>query len=173
MLLYLIRHAHAVKEEDDPLRPLSPRGRDEVRRLAVFLQANRALAPSQIWHSPLLRARETAEGLAAALGLEGTLVETGDLLPEDEPEVAARRIHAFPTGRSLALVGHEPHLSGLATLLLRGKPQPPAVEFRKGAILALGPTGDHHRRSGEPRWDVKWMLTPALLPAQAALPQQP
>ncbi len=171
MLLYLIRHAHAVKEEEDPVRPLSARGRDDVRRLAVFLQANHALAAAQLWHSPLLRARETAELLATALGMEGTLVETGDLLPEDEPETVARRIHAFPQGRSLALVGHEPHLSRLATLLLRGKTQPAAVDFRKGAVLALGPTGDHHRRTGEPRWDVKWLLTPSLLPTQASLPQ--
>ena len=170
MLLYLVRHAHAVREEEDPARPLSPRGRDEAEKLAAFFRANGAFAPAQIWHSPLLRARQTAELLAAGLSFDGALVETPDLLPEDNPGELLARLEAYTSARTLAVVGHEPHLSALATLLVRGKKRPVAFDLKKGAVLALERTDERHKRTGEPRWMVQWQITPALLPAKGALP---
>lgn len=38
MHLYLIRHAHALDGDDDAARPLSPKGRKQVRKLAGLLQ---------------------------------------------------------------------------------------------------------------------------------------
>ena len=52
MQLYLIRHAHALAEEIDPDRPLSPKGRAQIKKLARFLQAKSAFAPAELWHSP-------------------------------------------------------------------------------------------------------------------------
>ena len=46
MQLYLIRHAHALAEEIDPDRPLSPKGRAQIKKLARFLQAKSAFAPA-------------------------------------------------------------------------------------------------------------------------------
>ena len=65
--LYLVRHAKAAPGDPDELRPLTPEGREEARRLAERLAAER---PDAVVTSPLLRARETAEVLARACGLE-------------------------------------------------------------------------------------------------------
>jgi len=159
MRLYLVRHAHAVPEEDDSRRPLSARGRKTVRQIAAIFHASGALQPGQVWHSPLWRARETAEILVRGLGLSRqTLVEVPGLLPEDDPAVIVRRLASG--GEDLALVGHEPYLSALATRLVCGKGKPPVFEFKKGAVLCLENTGA--------RWRIRWYFSPELLPAKAS-----
>jgi phosphohistidine phosphatase len=153
MLIHLIRHAHALDSADDPVRPLSKRGRRQVRALARFLRAGGAFAPAAIWHSPLARSRETAELLAGRLGFAGPLVEVPGLEPGDDPRDTARRIQ--PLRRVVAIVGHEPHLSALASLLVTGASGPPAFVLKKCAALALERTGA--------RWQVRWQVSPELL----------
>ncbi len=163
MQLYLIRHAHAADAADDSLRPLSDRGREECARLVAFFQRNGALRPAHFWHSPLVRALETARLLANGLKLDHALVETPGLLPEDDPAKIADRIGKSDTIDSLALVGHEPHLSALATLLVRGKEHPVAFDLKKGAVLAFAPAGGVHKKTGRSRWHALWHIEPALL----------
>jgi phosphohistidine phosphatase len=158
MRLYLVRHAHAVPEEENARRPLSARGRKTVRQIAAFYRANGALQAHQVWHSPLWRARETAEILARGLGLSRkALVETSGLLPDDDPADIVRRLAS--AGEDLALVGHEPYLGALATRLVCGKGKPPVFEFKKGAVLCLENT--------DAGWCIRWHFSPELLPAEA------
>ena len=155
MTLYLIRHAHAVGADEDPLRPLSSRGRSQAVQLARFLQAGRQLHPSEFWHSPLARSRETAVLLAQGLGFAGPLVETSGLEPEADPRVTASALAGAPD--RLAIVGHEPHLSALATLLLQARGHVPVVSLQKGACLALD------REDGN--WCIRWLIGPELIGA--------
>jgi phosphohistidine phosphatase len=161
--LYLIRHADAVTDQENPLRPLSSRGRAECSRLVKFFQQNSALRAAQFWHSPLTRAQETARLLADGLKLDAALVETPGLLPEDDPVEIVTRLDEMNTNLSVALVGHEPHLGALATLLVRGKLRPVGFEVKKGAVLAFEPAGGVHKKSGRRRWQVLWHIHPALL----------
>ena len=163
MPIYLVRHAHAVTEKENPTRPLSERGRDEVRRLAAFFRENGNFRPSQVWHSPLARSRETAERLHAGLMMDVPLVEVPGLLGEDEPHEIATRLASLDSSVSIALVGHEPHLSALATLLLRGKTHPVVVELKKGAVFALKRTDHVHKKTGEIRWLGLWLVVPELI----------
>ncbi len=165
MLLHLVRHAHALAAEEDPFRPLSPRGREEVARLAAVLGASGAFVPAQVWHSPLARSRQPADGLVARLGLDPVMVEAAGLAPDDDPEPLARHLELHPLDRGdLCVVGHEPHLSALAGLLIRGKPSPAPIVLRKAAALALEPTGGSHKSNGLRRWRVRWLLAPELFP---------
>jgi phosphohistidine phosphatase SixA len=70
MQLYLIRHAHAVDTEEDPERPLSKRGAEQVTGLAGFLRRSDLFRPEEFWHSPLVRSRETVEVLARRMRLD-------------------------------------------------------------------------------------------------------
>lgn len=153
MLLYLIRHAEAVDRVPDAARELSARGRHQVALLADFLARTKAFRPDAVWHSPLMRARETAQLLAQELGLSLRIEEASGLTPEDDPQVMAARLAT--TTRAIALVGHEPHLSALASLLVAGAPQPVVFAMKKGATLAL-------ERAGA-RWAVRWHIEPGLL----------
>ena len=153
MDLYLIRHAHAVDATEDSERPLSRRGQDQVVALAAFLKRSSEFRPVEVWHSPLLRSRQTAELLTRRLRLEVPHMLMPDLEPEDDPRAAARRLKA--ANRALALVGHEPHLSALATLLVTGKLGPPVFVMKKCSALALEGEGSF--------WSVRWHLSPSLL----------
>ena len=153
MELFLIRHAHAVDAEDDDARPLSARGRDQVKTLAGFLSRSGLFAPAEIWHSSLLRSRQTAELLARRLRLEVPLKAIPGLEPEGDVRATAKFIAA--AREPLAIVGHEPHLSTLATLLLAGRFTPSMVLMKKASALALEGAGNY--------WAVRWHVSPALL----------
>src|SRR5688572_29973634 len=101
MQLYLIRHAHAVDAEEDPERPLSKRGVNQVADLAGFLRRSELFRPEEFWHSPLSRSRQTAQLLTQRLRLDVPHTLMPDLEPEDDPRAAARRIKAVT--RSLAI----------------------------------------------------------------------
>ena len=153
MLLYLIRHGHAVDHADDAARPLSRQGLDQVRAMADFLRASGEFTPAEMWHSSLVRARETAELFAEQMKKPPQLIETAGLHPEDSPDRILTRL-AHANVESLALVGHEPHLGTLASLLVARSPEPRFV-FKKCTVLALEGT--------PPWWQVRWQISPELL----------
>ncbi|MSU50512.1 MAG: phosphohistidine phosphatase SixA [Opitutus sp.] len=152
-MLYLIRHAHAVDAEEDAARPLSGRGKKQVRALAGFLSKSGAFQPEEIWHSPLVRSRETAEFLARRLKLSAPLRLVAGLEPEADPREVARRIKATP--HALAIVGHEPQLSALASLLVMGKMDTAGFVMKKCAVLALEGAAAH--------WWVRWQVSPEVI----------
>lgn len=162
MRVFIVRHGHAVADKDDARRPLSARGREVTKSVATFFATSGALAATHaVWHSPLLRARETAELLVKELGLDALLIETPGLLPEDDPVAIADRLER--AGDTIMIVGHEPQVGALATLLLRGKLKPVGFEFKKSTIVALERTDGRHKKSGRTRWRVCWFFSPELL----------
>ncbi len=158
MNLYLIRHAHALAETEDAGRPLSEKGRLQVKQLIKFLRGKTtAFAPTKIWHSPLARSRQTARLLAPALTPTAKLLELAGLEPEDDPLATATRLK--PVRHDLAIVGHESHLSLLAALLVTGTATPDVFKLRKAAVLCL----DRDPAAEEIRWRVRWLISPEIL----------
>jgi phosphohistidine phosphatase len=153
MNVYLVRHAHAVGADVDATRPLSPRGREQVLALADFLAPSGGFQPAEFWHSPLVRSRQTAELLARRLHLDVPRSLMPDLEPESDPRAAARRLKVAT--HAVAIVGHEPHLSALATLLIGGKAGLPVFVMKKCSVLALEGIDVH--------WSVRWHISPDLL----------
>jgi phosphohistidine phosphatase len=162
MKIWIVRHAHAVTEEENPQRPLSAAGRETCRQLVEFFRRNgRLAATTVVWHSPLARARETAELLGAGVAPAAMLTETGGLLPGDAPVLVAERLEQQEG--NVMMVGHEPHLSALVTLLVRGKAEPVAFDLKKGAVVELESAVGRHKKSGLWRWQVRWLFSPELL----------
>jgi phosphohistidine phosphatase len=153
-MLYLIRHAHAAEADADAERPLSARGRGQVTWLAEMLRNRGGFHPQEIWHSPLLRARQTAQLLAETLSLGLPLKEVPGLRPDDAPALVAARLESV--AHSIAIVGHNPHLSFLGSLLVTGAVGPPIFVMRKASILALEPA----RGPGVGCWLASWQLAP-------------
>ena len=109
MLVYLCRHAAAAPGDPDELRPLTPDGADQARRLGERLAAE-TRPPAVIVSSPLVRARQTAELIAGA---------TGAKLITDErlaPGATVEGLRALVTGLTgpVATVGHQPDCSEIA-----------------------------------------------------------
>src|SRR5580704_14075458 len=134
MFLYLVRHAQAANADEDAMRPLSERGCEEIGRLAKFLQTNRPIQAEEIWHSPLARARQTARLLATGLGMRAPLSGVTGLEPDRNPGLIAARLQSCD--HSVMIVGHEPNLSVLASLLVAEAPKP-IFAFRTSSLLAL------------------------------------
>jgi len=147
----LIRHAEAGDDAPrDESRSLTVRGRADTRRLGRVL-ARRGVRFTLIVTSPLVRAVQTAEIVAAAVGYRGRM-PASDLL---EPEAAASDVVAFlrtvADEKSVALVAHEPILSAVAAALTH-RPRYPALRKAEALRIRLpqGPGG----AAGELRWRV-------------------
>jgi phosphohistidine phosphatase len=165
MDVYLVRHAIAETRAstpwpDDAERPLTPEGEARFRKAARGL---RRVAPQVdiVLASPYVRAWQTAEILEREAGwpaperareLEATQA------PADAVELLRR--HA---SNSVALVGHEPCLSCLASLLLAGDEHAVAIEVKKGAVVLL--TLNPEVRPGSAL--LRWSATPKILRALA------
>ncbi|HXN34933.1 MAG TPA: histidine phosphatase family protein [Opitutaceae bacterium] len=148
-MIYLIRHADAVSDEVNPARPLSAKGREQVARVCAMLHGRPGFRPREFWHSPLVRSRETAELLAQGLGLSAPLVLTAGIAPDDDPEAIAA-ILATAAG-DIAVVGHEPHLGVLSSIMVHGRDRAPMFfHFPKAGVLALSPEGK--------RWRPEWLV---------------
>jgi phosphohistidine phosphatase len=148
-MILLMRHADAVSDEVDAARPLSQKGRDQVSRVCEALRRVPDLDPNQIWHSPLVRSRETAELLAKGLGLRAPLVLAPGLEPENDPADIAAILNAET--RDLAIVGHEPHLGVLTSLMVHGPVRAGVYyPFPKAGVVALTRNGN--------AWKSQWLV---------------
>ena len=85
MNLFFLRHGVAVKRDKfdyagDAARPLTPKGKKQLRHVAAAMTAME-LNFDLILSSPLVRARQTAEIIAAELKLQKRLVFADELKP--------------------------------------------------------------------------------------------
>lgn len=153
MRLYLMQHGKAESGDTDAQKTLTEEGRWEVERVAAFLARTAPTKQGQVLHSGKTRARQTAE-ILAAMDPNLTVKEAPDLAPLDDAAIWAER--AAELSEAVALVGHLPHLSRLASLLLAGDADRPVVSFSNGGMVCL-------ERSTEGDWTLRWSVVPWLL----------
>lgn len=135
MELFLVRHApaeEAAPRQKDPTRRLTSDGRARFTRAVKGLRAL-DVRFDKLCHSPWLRATETADLLSPLLhGEAETLVLTALAAAPTEALLANLQ------GERVAVVGHEPWLSELASLLLVGDASlAPKLPLKKGGLLWL------------------------------------
>jgi phosphohistidine phosphatase len=168
MQVLVIRHAIAEDRatfaqtgEDDGQRPLTDEGR---RRMEIAARGLRALVGSLdlIAASPLTRARQTAEIVAAAFG--NLPVETSVALsPGRPPDDVVEWLKHHAALECVAIVGHEPDLSDLVSYLLLDEGTSFFV-FKKGGACLLEFAG----RIGPGDAILRWLLRPKHLRALGA-----
>ena len=125
--------------------------------VVVDLGCNRALDAAD-HHDDDVRARETAEILADIFKMKKKVAFTDNLIPMGEPELLIAEINEKNSAQSLALVGHEPHLSTLVSMLTAGSRQVD-IKLKKGGVCYLS-ADDLHQ---EHRATLEWLLTPGIL----------
>jgi len=156
MDLLVVRHAVAEEREafaatgkDDSERPLTEAGRKKFERGARGL---RRLVPAidLIATSALTRAVGTAEILMGAYGLESA-ARLAELEPGASPDALVPWLLRHRRRSVVAVVGHEPHLSGLVELLLTGTCSG-FIDLKKGGACLLGFDGDPAPGEATLRW---------------------
>jgi phosphohistidine phosphatase len=130
--LYIMRHGPAEDVSPtgrDADRALTPSGRDRVRATArALLEADEA--PHAILSSPLVRALQTAE-IVAAVARCGDVEITRAIAPGGDGAALAKELVDQKRKRAM-LVGHEPDLSELV-FRLTGR----HVEMLKGMVVGV------------------------------------
>lgn len=178
MDLYILRHGIAVDpgtpgSATDADRPLTPKGKRKLAKIAKAISAL-DLSFDLILSSPYVRARQTAEIVAKTLGCQRSLELTAALEPSgnpreciellmrgggptDRPRVVVRHRPARAL-KSVLLVGHEPYLSSLVSLLISGSSHA-GIVLKKGGLCKLSAATLKAGRCAE----LEWLLTPKQL----------
>ena len=148
--LVIVRHAKAerpagVADED---RPLTRRGHADAAAAGAWLAA-RGYRPDLVLCSPARRTRQTWRAVAAALTASGAPeVHFDDALYHGDTKDALDLLRRVPaTARSVLLVGHNPTVSMLSSLLAGGtdgdsdglRTSGIAVHVHDGGWAELGP----------------------------------
>jgi phosphohistidine phosphatase len=163
MELYLIRHADALALgeggiTEDADRPLSPSGIEQARRLGRALR-EKELRVGVVLTSPLLRARQTAEEMLGAWNSAPPELRICDeLAPGGRPKRLARLLRSQGSD-AIALVGHQPDLSGHTAWLVGSKKA--QIDIVKAGVAFVVCDG----RPGKGGGVLEWLLTPDWLGA--------
>lgn len=180
MRLLVVRHAIAMERDEyqalargerrgqrpasDDLRPLTEKG---VRKMKKNVQGLRELVgrPQLLVSSPLKRAVQTAEILGGALatGFPGEQFQVTEALrPEADPADLALWLNDRPEMKipqaTIAVVGHEPHLTHFIGWLLSGQARS-ILELKKGGACLIEFRGLIARGQGR----LIWLATPPML----------
>jgi phosphohistidine phosphatase len=159
LTVYLVRHAIAAERgndwPDDAKRPLTPDGMARFKQVARGL-AQVEVAVDAVLTSPLVRARQTAEILAAALPGSPPIVETSALVPGAPLKAVVDELGKQGRRKRVALVGHEPGIGELAGRLV-GAANP--IPFKKGAVCRIDFNGPPSEGPGI----LCWFAPPKIL----------
>lgn len=166
MKLYILRHGDAMPHDDpryekDADRPLTVKGIQRTKQLAHDLRGLEVEFDA-ILSSPLVRARETAEIVARGLRLNSKLELTPHLSPEGDPEKLIAQINALrPSPKSVLLVGHEPYLSSLVSVLSTGGSLL-LLTLKKGGLVRMEAEALAYARCAA----LEWLTAPRLFVAK-------
>lgn len=160
MDLYFLRHAIAVDRDapgfkNDFDRPLTPDGEQKLRRVTKAMR-NLQLTFDLVLSSPYVRARETAEIVASTLSLRKKLEFRDSLGVDGNPRELIVEVGGLePAPASLLLVGHEPYLSSLISLLVTGASRS-SFGLKKAGLCRLSVESLKIGRCAR----LEWLLTP-------------
>jgi phosphohistidine phosphatase len=163
MDLYILRHAIAEERSGsmtggDSQRRLTAEGKTRMRRAAKGMKALE-LDFDLILTSPFVRAKETADIVAEVFGLKDALKQTPSLAADGNPKDLIDELRGhYHKRKQILLVGHEPYLSRLISLLLSGDTAI-AITLKKGGLCKLSTKSLQYGRCAT----LEWLLTPGQM----------
>jgi phosphohistidine phosphatase len=158
VLVYLCRHAHSASETPgfpDAARHLTDEGRRAARQLGDKLRWYDCV-PTAIWTSPLTRAVQTAELIAGGLGWTGLIESVPALAPGGDVHEVEARLRGGAPDAQVIVVGHEPSISGLGSVLCARADFP---ALKKAQMARLDDVATQRREPPGPlvlRWLFSW-----------------
>ena len=156
MDIYILRHAIAEDVSasgSDRDRVLTSDGIDKTKSSAKALR-KLGIEFDAVFSSPFPRALQTAEIVAAELGCSKVLQTRDALASGSHPETALEDLRKAAVGNaSVLVVGHEPMLSAVISLLLSGSPHL-SITMKKGGLCKVNCV---RPEPGSAR--LEWLLT--------------
>jgi phosphohistidine phosphatase len=137
--LYIIRHGLAgkcVEEQSvDEERTLTKKGKEKIKFVAKGLKELKVNF-DVVLTSPLARSKETAEIVNEYCGDSKKVTVTDLLRPDSSYNNLIKFLNGLKKPKKVAIVGHEPFLSGFASYCLT-KNKSPLINLKKGGVLML------------------------------------
>jgi phosphohistidine phosphatase len=161
MDLYIVRHGIAIDREDpksppDPERYLTEDGIEKTKQAAKGVVALGINADALI-SSPYVRAIQTAEIFASALGYAKQKIRHSNLLlPGADPALFFRELAKDKHSSSVFVFGHAPHLDEFIAAALTTKHNITCLKKSGVAALTL-------KRISPPSAQLLWLATPKIL----------
>jgi len=158
MNLFIFRHGLALEPGtagyDDAARPLTSEGKSKLKSIAAAM-LKLELSFDLILSSPYTRARQTAEIVAERLKPSDKLEFSRLLEPQGSFADLVSLIRKRASADNILLVGHEPYLSELISLLVFGQNQS-VVVMKKAGLAKLAVTTLKAGRCAL----LEWLMTP-------------
>ena len=157
MDLFILRHAIAEERSprwsDDSKRPLTEEGAEKMREVAKGMKVME-LEFDLILSSPYVRAKETADIVADVYDAK---VHTSKHLESGgNAKTLIQELNSeYQSKTSVLLVGHEPDLGHLVSLLCSGKEEF-SVTFKKAGLCKLSVAKLIHGKCAS----LEWLMTP-------------
>jgi phosphohistidine phosphatase len=159
MILYIVRHGIAVDRTDpksppEAERPLTAKGVQKTRSSALGLRSL-DVKPDILITSPYVRAAQTAEIFAEALGFAPEKIRVSEALkPAADPADILQEISQLKA-KEVICFGHAPHLDLWISHLAGARGA--FTELKKAGVACF----EHATTHG--RWQLHWVLTPKML----------
>jgi phosphohistidine phosphatase len=157
MMLYILRHATAEETSssgDDGARRLTQKSKEKMVGAAAGLR-EMELKFDLILTSPLARATETAEIVAAAYDNTPSPQVLPALATGVPPTEAVAALRQYGKHDHVMIVGHEPQLTAIASIVLTGASDVIQIKLKTGGCIAIDLPARFDRGGGE----LRWMLT--------------
>ena len=165
MNLFILRHGLAIEPgthrlSSDAERPLTPKGKQKVAEVARAMKAME-ISFNLILTSPYVRAKQTAEIVAAKLHAQKRLEFADELKPGGSMDELIERIReADGAPENVLLVGHEPYLSNLISLLVFGD-MGASITMKKAGLCKVSAERLECGRCAS----LEWLLTAKVMGA--------
>jgi phosphohistidine phosphatase len=159
MILYLVRHGIAIDRSDpksppEAERQLTAEGVRKTRSAALGFREVEA-KPDALITSPYVRAAQTAEIFAEALGFALDKIRVSEAMkPAENPADIAKELLRLKAKKAVCF-GHAPHLDATIAYLC-GTPVP-FTEIKKAGIACL------EHVSARSKWTLLWLASPKIL----------
>ncbi len=163
MLVFVIRHAAAATSGSfarDCERPLTNDGIERMKRVAKGLKKI-GVEVQSVFSSPFVRARETAEIVAKEIMAKPQVTECAELAGGRGAKEALGFI-AKTNAEQIAVVGHEPQLGDLVSLMVAGNSKT-IVDMKKASVSCVECEGKAAAGEGI----LLWHLVPSVVEALA------
>jgi len=158
MILYLVRHGIAIDRADpkappEAERPLTAEGVRKTREAALGFRECE-VDPDVLITSPFVRAAQTAEIFAEALGFSVEKIRVSEALkPAENPaDLVKELLHL--RAKEVVCFGHAPHVD--LTIAHLGGTHAPFTEMKKAGVVCF-------EQTARGKWSLRWLLTSKLL----------
>ncbi|MDF3820746.1 phosphohistidine phosphatase SixA [Leptospira sp. 96542] len=160
MKIILVRHGEAENPSSslsDQVRTLTDKGVTDIHKIGKFIK-NSSLKVNQLYYSPYLRTKKTAEILSEELEFQGDLKPAEELAAGNGCTDIISYLVNCSNSDTVLLVGHNPDITYFAARLLGNTHTAENLIFQPGSTVAINVAREKFSQG-----QIIWAISPDYL----------